>query len=153
MLDHPQEAELRRPHHMASLRLIAAPNPTETGGLLTPKASPKSSTITSPLASPKSSPKSSTEASPKAAPDILVKIVPPQTAGTRTAPTRGAYSFVIDVSGSMNSAAEVTNDDGDKVSHGFSLLDIAKHATSTFVDCLGDDDLVSIVAYTTYASQ
>ena len=32
-------------------------------------------------------------------------------------PTKGAYCFVVDVSGSMCTAADVKNDDGDKVSH------------------------------------
>ena len=44
----------------------------------------------------------------------------------------------------MNAAAEVTNDDGDRVSHGWSQLDIAKHATNTFITSLEDDDLVSV---------
>ena len=47
----------------------------------------------------------------------------------------------------MNAAAEVTTDDGDKVNHGWSQLDIAKHSTNTFVSSLGDDDYVSVVVY------
>ena len=77
----------------------------------------------------------------------MLKITPPQTKDGRVGATKGAYCFVIDVSGSMNAAAEVTNDDGDRVSHGWSQLDIAKHATNTFITSLEDDDLVSVVTY------
>ena len=47
----------------------------------------------------------------------------------------------------MCTAADVKNDDGDKVSMGFCLLDIAKHATNTFISSLEDDDFVAVVAY------
>lgn len=42
----------------------------------------------------------------------------------------------------MNAAAEVQQEDGDKVNHGWSQLDIAKHSTNTFVTSLDDDDYV-----------
>eukprot|EP00966_Prymnesium_polylepis_P118086 2730466-Prymnesium_polylepis.1 len=45
----------------------------------------------------------------------MVTLIPPQTVDANLGPTKGAYVFVIDVSGSMNAAAAVTNDDGDKV--------------------------------------
>ena len=47
----------------------------------------------------------------------------------------------------MNAAAQITTDDGDKVNHGWSQLDIAKHSTNTFVSSLADDDYVSVVTY------
>ena len=47
----------------------------------------------------------------------------------------------------MNAAAMTTSDDGDKVNHGWSQLDIAKHSTNTFVSSLEDDDFVSVVTY------
>ena len=47
----------------------------------------------------------------------------------------------------MNAAAQVTTDDGDKVNHGWSQLDIAKHSTNTFVSSLEDGDFVSIITY------
>jgi len=47
----------------------------------------------------------------------------------------------------MNAAAEVQQEDGDKVSHGWSQLDIAKHSTNTFVTSLGDGDWVCIITY------
>ena len=79
---------------------------------------------------------------------VLVRVTPPQTATMgATQPTKGAYCFVVDVSGSMQSAADVKNDDGDKVSLGFCLLDIAKHATNTFITSLEADDYVAVVTY------
>ena len=42
----------------------------------------------------------------------------------------------------MNEAAEVQQEDGDKVNHGWSQLDIAKHSTNTFVTSLDDEDYV-----------
>lgn len=59
---------------------------------------------------------------------VLVEITPPQSAGAK--PTKGCYCFVVDCSGSMQSPADVKSDDGDKVSLGYSQLDISKHATS-----------------------
>ena len=47
----------------------------------------------------------------------------------------------------MNAAATITVEDGDKVNHGWSQLDIAKHSTNTFVSSLGDEDYVSVVTY------
>ena len=43
-------------------------------------------------------------------------------------------------------AAEVQQEDGDKVNHGWSQLDIAKHSTNTFVTSLEDDELVRCAA-------
>ena len=79
---------------------------------------------------------------------VLVQINPPQTASLGSVqPTKGAYCFVVDVSGSMCTAADVKNDDGDKVSLGFCLLDIAKHAVNTFITSLEEDDYVAVVVY------
>ena len=76
------------------------------------------------------------------------KITPPQTNDIPNFEAgKGAYCFVIDVSGSMNAAAQITTDDGDKVNHGWSQLDIAKHATNTFISSLGDDDFICVVTY------
>mmetsp|Transcript_20743 Transcript_20743/g.52888 ORF Transcript_20743/g.52888 Transcript_20743/m.52888 type:complete len:634 (+) Transcript_20743:353-2254(+) len=47
----------------------------------------------------------------------------------------------------MNAAASITTDDGDKVNHGWSQLDIAKHSTNTFVSSLQDGDYFSVVTY------
>jgi len=67
-------------------------------------------------------------------------------------PMKGLYSIVIDNSGSMNSQATTVNDDGDKVDHGWSLLDITKHATSTVIMSMGDDDWVSLTVYSSTAT-
>ena len=82
-----------------------------------------------------------------------VRLVPPQSNDDSSVVAgKGAYCFVIDVSGSMNAAAEITTDDGDKVNHGWSQLDIAKHSTNTFVSSLTsvsatDGDYFSVVTY------
>merc|ERR1719355_503878 len=81
----------------------------------------------------------------------LITITPPQTHGTDTPPTKGAHTLVIDVSYSMDDEAKITNDDGDKCSHGFSLLDVVKHAACTYIQSLTSEDYLSIVTYATNA--
>ena len=107
----------------------------------------------------------------------MATVTPPQTLDGNIPVGKGAYCFVIDISGrcdmpvlaappacmaprvaslasdprgagrSMNAAASVTTDDGDKVNHGWSQLDIAKHSTNTFISSLEDDDYFSVVTY------
>jgi len=77
----------------------------------------------------------------------MVRIIPTQTSQVSIPTMKGCYSFSIDNSGSMNSAATVTNDDGDKVNHGWSLLDIAKHATNSFISSLDENDWSTISTY------
>ena len=84
---------------------------------------------------------------PSAANMTMVRIIPPQTRKQDIPRMKGCYSFSIDNSGSMGCAATVVNDDGDKVNHGWSQLDIAKHATNSFVSSLGDEDWVAITCY------
>eukprot|EP00325_Prymnesiales_sp_UTEX-LB-985_P022860 CAMPEP_0174714686 /NCGR_PEP_ID=MMETSP1094-20130205/18656_1 /TAXON_ID=156173 /ORGANISM="Chrysochromulina brevifilum, Strain UTEX LB 985" /LENGTH=885 /DNA_ID=CAMNT_0015914089 /DNA_START=113 /DNA_END=2767 /DNA_ORIENTATION=+ len=81
----------------------------------------------------------------------LATITPPQTKTNPVSPTHGAHCLVIDVSFSMEMGATVTNDDGDKVDHGFTVLDIAKHAMCTYVTSLGDEDWVSVACYASEA--
>jgi len=81
-----------------------------------------------------------------------VKLSPPQFNESADVCGKGAYCFVIDISGSMNAAAKITNDDGDNVNHGWSQLDIAKHSTNTFVASLEDNDYISIVTYSDAAN-
>merc|ERR1719230_48229 len=84
---------------------------------------------------------------------LMATIVPPQTTlSSDSKPTNGCHCLVIDVSGSMASDAKVTDDGADKVTHGFSILDIVKHATCTYVRSLGPDDYVCIVKYSSAAS-
>lgn len=49
-----------------------------------------------------------------------------------TPETQTATCLMIDVSGSMHGEATIVNDDGDRVSHGFSILDVAKHSAIVF---------------------
>lgn len=54
---------------------------------------------------------------------------------------------VIDVSGSMDSAATVNDENGKEVDVGFSLLDITKHALKTIVESMGTNDRLSIITF------
>ena len=47
----------------------------------------------------------------------------------------------------MATPAEITTDDGDRVSHGWSQLDISKHACNTVVSSLDEDDYVAVITY------
>jgi hypothetical protein len=51
----------------------------------------------------------------------------------------------------MDSEAKITNDAGDKVSHGWSLLDIVKHAACTYVASLSASDFLCVVSYSSQA--
>lgn len=77
----------------------------------------------------------------------LVTITPPQSNVIKAQPSSGAHTLVLDVSYSMDSEAKVVNDDGDRVTHGWSQLDIVKHAACTYVMSLGASDYVCIVTY------
>ena len=83
----------------------------------------------------------------------MATITPPQTNSTAAAPTRVAVCLVLDVSGSMMSTAEVTNDAGEKISYGFTLLDIVKHATLAYIGSLGASDWIRIVEYGSLAAE
>ena len=58
---------------------------------------------------------------------------------------------VIDTSGSMCSEAKAQSSSGMAESHGLSILDIVKHATTTIIESLGKDDRLAIVAYSSKA--
>ena len=77
----------------------------------------------------------------------IAKFIPPQTSRQDTSPTQGAHCLVLDVSYSMDGEAKVINDSGDKVTHGWSQLDIVKHAACTYVRSLGPQDHVCIVTF------
>ena len=51
----------------------------------------------------------------------------------------------------VETSATITTDDGDKVDHGFTVLDIAKHAMCTYVASLDDDDWVCVACYASEA--
>lgn len=57
----------------------------------------------------------------------------------------------IDISGSMNSEATQLNTDGVRISHGLSLLDIARGAAKAAIKSLNNNDRVSIVSYSNVA--
>jgi Mg-chelatase subunit ChlD len=59
--------------------------------------------------------------------------------------------LVVDVSGSMDSAATVNDASGEQVDVGFTLLDITKHALNTVVESMGDNDRISIVSFSNEA--
>lgn len=81
----------------------------------------------------------------------LATLTPPQTLDRPSRPTNGAHCLVIDVSFSMEDLTTVTSDDGDKVNHGFTVLDIAKHACCTYVASLDEGDWVCVACYASEA--
>lgn len=62
--------------------------------------------------------------------------------------TKLKLALCIDVSGSMGYDAKVKTDDGDQVNHGWSVLDVTKHSTNIFVQCLNDSDRVCCTTFT-----
>jgi Mg-chelatase subunit ChlD len=58
---------------------------------------------------------------------------------------------VIDTSGSMCSEAKMQSVGGVSESHGLSILDVVKHATTTIIESLGKGDRLAIVAYSSQA--
>ena len=66
-------------------------------------------------------------------------------------PTHGAHCLVLDVSFSMEAAATVKSLEGDSIDHGFTMLDIAKHAMCTYVASLAAGDFVCVCTYATEA--
>ena len=82
----------------------------------------------------------------------MCEVVPVQTNTEDHKVSNGYYCIVIDNSGSMNSAATITTDDGDKVNHGWSTLDIAKHSMNTFIQSLDGGDNVKIITYSDTAT-
>uniref|UniRef100_A0A7S3Y272 U-box domain-containing protein n=1 Tax=Heterosigma akashiwo TaxID=2829 RepID=A0A7S3Y272_HETAK len=86
----------------------------------------------------------------KQADNGVCSIVMRPPAGTNRTPVD--IVCVIDVSGSMNSAATMkATKEADSESHGFSLLDIVKHALKTVVGALNENDRVGLVAFSSTA--
>lgn len=67
---------------------------------------------------------------------------------TESLKTNLKVAMCIDVSGSMGEDAKVKTDDGDQVNHGWSVLDVTKHSTNTFVKCLDAKDKVCCTTFT-----
>lgn len=119
------------------------PHPAKMGIKLQQQGCFTMATLTPPQTNSATLPTSGTEGSGWFAGWLSSSPSSPQT----LSPTSGAHCLVLDVSGSMTAEAKVTNDDGDKVSHGFTLLDIVKHATCTYVASLSASDWVRLVVY------
>ena len=78
----------------------------------------------------------------------MTRVIPTQTnQQSNSIPMNGLYSASLDVSGSMYNPATVTNDDGDKINHGWSQLDIGKHSTCAFINGLGPQDWFTASEY------
>jgi hypothetical protein len=56
--------------------------------------------------------------------------------------------FVVDVSGSMGSTVESQDASGNKENHGFSILDLVKHALLTLVHSLSEAHQVTLITFT-----
>lgn len=54
---------------------------------------------------------------------------------------------VLDISGSMDTVAEVKNKEGIKENHGLTLLDLLKHAVKTVIHSLSDQDRFCLITY------
>jgi Mg-chelatase subunit ChlD len=74
---------------------------------------------------------------------VLVTVAPPP--GQRRTPVD--ICCVIDISGSMDSIAEMKDADGGVETHGLSLLDVVKHAVRTICHSLQENDRLSIVTF------
>ena len=79
---------------------------------------------------------------------VLASLKP--SSGTNRTPVN--VCCVVDVSGSMSTIATFKNETGKTESHGLTILDIVKHAVSTIIHTLNENDRLSIVAYSTSAN-
>jgi hypothetical protein len=59
--------------------------------------------------------------------------------------------IVIDVSGSMGSEAVIEHQ-GEKQNVGFTILDITKHAINTIIESMNNNDRLSLISYSSYAT-
>ena len=60
--------------------------------------------------------------------------------------------LTIDVSGSMGTEATLKGDKGETLSYGYSVLSVTVCAAKTIMNCLNENDNISIVTYTDKAS-
>jgi Mg-chelatase subunit ChlD len=76
---------------------------------------------------------------------VNISINPPSTPKSgKSRPT--TFVAVIDVSGSMDEEVSVNTETGTE-SHGFSRLDLVKHAMNTIIDCLNEYDNLVIITF------
>ena len=80
---------------------------------------------------------------------FVVSIQPPPLQGHNPKRASCDIVLVIDVSGSMSSAAPMpeVEDGDDKEGAGLSVLDLVKHAARTILETLGPDDRLGIVTF------
>ena len=83
--------------------------------------------------------------------DLLVRIAAQPPEGERQTPTD--VCMVIDISGSMGTEATMMHAGGARETHGLSLLDVVKHRVSAVIDALTASDRLTLVAYSSTASQ
>lgn len=81
---------------------------------------------------------------------VVVRIEPPAPEGDSRAPTD--VCCVVDVSGSMNTAATFEDEAGNKMSDGLSVLDLVKHALRTVCHTLDGADRLSVVSFSDSAT-
>jgi hypothetical protein len=79
----------------------------------------------------------------------LISVIPPVGGQVRTPCD---ICCVVDVSGSMSSPATM-NSGADTENHGFSVLDIVKHALRTIIHTLNDADRIAVVSYSSTAKE
>ena len=77
---------------------------------------------------------------------VAVRVVPP-TAAAFGGRKPADVVLVVDVSGSMNTAALYEAPDGSMVDNGLSILDIVKHACKTVAHILEPGDRLGLVAF------
>lgn len=82
---------------------------------------------------------------------VHVEVVPPS--APTDSPSGTHLIFVLDVSYSMTTEAELTNATGDKERHGFSILNLVQHAALTTIRSLNESHRVSIVTFSDIAKR
>ena len=77
--------------------------------------------------------------------DVMITLTPPTTVQQQRTPVD--ICAVVDVSGSMSTAATLKNLDGGSETTGLNLLDVVKHAVVTIAKVLGPQDRLAVVAF------